>query len=1360
MTAQHRPGARPSSDGWVAAIHQGSEGAWPLGSGVLIDTRRVLTCAHVVHKAGQVREGLWVTLPKAEELMFERLQVREVLAPPPEAQEIQDVALLVLEKEVGAQHAAPLGNPDPSALVPSGWWAFGFPDGVLGDSAEGEVSEKLGMGWVRLTTHSPSLVRPGYSGAGLWSAQYGAVVGLVGQAHQGSGDARALTLRTVDRCLPHAQLGLLPGWSSPAVEQAAAWGWRLGQDTEAVRHWRPRARGVSTDAEQGFRFRGRHAALTAVIDWLTASDADRRQVLLVTGSPGVGKSAVLGRVVTTADAAIAASLPADDVAPCAELGSVACAVHARDKTALEVAAEIARAAAAPPPQQAKELPDQLRGALEKDDRGRFNVVIDAVDEAASPEQARLIIQTAIAAAETCADLNVRLVVGSRRTDEAGDLLAPFASALTVIDLDEPEFFAQEDLVAYALATLQLVGAERSESPYRDTQVAMALAHRIADMAEGNFLIAGLVARSHGLHDHVAVEAEELRYTSTVETALREYLSRLQGVQEVSAQALLTPLAYADSPGLTLSLWQAAIRAMTGTTVATQLLHRFARSAAANFLVESSDDSSSWGSFRLFHQALNEALRQHRAALASPRHDERDIARALMQAAGGRWEGAAEYALRSLPGHAARGGIIDELLQDDAYPLYADLRRLVPAAQAAHSPPARARARLLRKTPQALTAPPAERAALLSVTEAREQLGSSYRQLKEPTAYRAVWAIGAPHAEDIVLEGHTGWVNALCAVPGGQHALLASASNDGTIRLWNTDTGETIRVLAGHTGPVRALACCDGGSHHLLASAGSDRSIRLWHPLTGTTVRELTGHSASLNALCAVPVGAHTLLASASNDGTIRLWNTNTGQAVGVLASHGGPVRALASVTVGAQALLASAGSDGTIRLWDAATGRQVRTLPAGETWINALCPLLLGTRTLLASAGNEPSVRVWDPATGELAHTLSQHSDWVRALAAVPLAGRTMLASAGHDNAVRLWDPAPTVRGVSLPDDLAGHTDWVTSLCVVDAPQQLLLASAGNDSAIRVWDVNAQPPQRHSDHSTTVTALCALPASAASSVRIAVAAGDATIQVRQAASGEIIRQLRGQDAWVRTLCVLPQADQHHLATGGEDGDLQLFDLTDDTLVRTWKAHQEAVVAVRPVRVEGRPTLLASASSAQIRLWDPRRPTQRMTQAVWESPVTAMEVAAVGDRELLAVGLEDGSVGLWDPRSERTVALWDGPTGAVTALTALRLPHQTLLASAGEDGSIQLWDIETMHPVRSLTGHTDKITTLNAYTHHQQPQLISASEDRTVRVWNAHTGQPTMTIAVHSPASALADCGTQLVVGLSDGLIALALSEEV
>jgi hypothetical protein len=197
----------------------------------------------------------------------------------------------------------------------------------VGDSAAGQVGEALAHGWVRLDTTSRYPVRPGFSGGGLWSRDYRAVVGVVGQVNS-NGDGHAVTLHEADSCLPGLKIKELARWSAETAGDVALsqWGWTLSRDPEGIRHWQPRARGVSSAAERGYRFRGQAAALTRIVSWLGRSQPDR-SVLVVTGSPGVGKSAVLGRIVTTADPGIRASLPADDQAVLAEIGSVSCQAY-------------------------------------------------------------------------------------------------------------------------------------------------------------------------------------------------------------------------------------------------------------------------------------------------------------------------------------------------------------------------------------------------------------------------------------------------------------------------------------------------------------------------------------------------------------------------------------------------------------------------------------------------------------------------------------------------------------------------------------------------------------------------------------------------------------------------------------------------------------------------------------------------------------------------------------------------------------------------------------------------------------------------------------------------------------------------
>lgn len=720
---------RPGVDVWVAAVHAGQADRRPLGSGFLIDARRVLTCAHVVFEGGHQRPDLWVAFPKVQGMgRRRRIRVREVVAPAVEEHDVDDVAALILDEALPEEYAARLRRPEVGSLVRRRWWAFGFPDGMLGNSSDGLVGEELGYGWVRLDTASRYGVKSGYSGAALWSPDYDAVVGMVGQAQGTNGDARAITVRAIDECLPGQKLHLLTGWSTEAAGESAlaAWGWSLAEDVEASRHWRPRSRGVHTDADRGFRFRGRTAALTEVKNWLTGSKF-RRQVLVVTGSPGVGKSAVLGRIVTTADPAIVAALPPDDGAVRATERSVACAVHAKGKTALEVAGEITRAASAQLPTAVNDCAPYLRDALEGGGRSGFTLVIDALDEAASPQQTRLIIHhIARPLAESLGHLGVRVVVGSRRRDDEGSLISEFSTA-HVIDLDTPEYFDQHDLTAYALATLQLRGDERHDNPYNTAAIAEPVAERIALLADGNFLVAGLIARAHGMHDQQSVLATALAFTPTVGAALSEYLTLLPCVEGEPATALLTALAYAEAPGIPVELWRTTITALGHRAPTEPHLRAFARSSAANFLVETSTDQRHSPVFRLFHQALNEALLRHRDTAA----DERAITTALLSAGQKKgWARAHAYLLRSLPGHAFRGQAVDELLLDDTFPLYADLRRLIPASIAS-TRAGKSRAHLLRKTPRAVDATPAERVALLSVSETLHSLGSTYRDLPHP-----------------------------------------------------------------------------------------------------------------------------------------------------------------------------------------------------------------------------------------------------------------------------------------------------------------------------------------------------------------------------------------------------------------------------------------------------------------------------------------------------------------------------------------------------------------------------------------------------------------------------------------------------
>jgi WD40 repeat protein/class 3 adenylate cyclase len=580
-------------------------------------------------------------------------------------------------------------------------------------------------------------------------------------------------------------------------------------------------------------------------------------------------------------------------------------------------------------------------------------------------------------------------------------------------------------------------------------------------------------------------------------------------------------------------------------------------------------------------------------------------------------------------------------------------------------------------------------------------------------------------------------------------------NTGTIDLRDETTGDSVRSWVGHEGSdVNDVQFSEDGS--ILATAGDDGFLKMWDPDSGNLISSVRGRTGVVGQ--SFDRAGRLVAATWPEDATVRVAEVATGTIVSTIEvdifpfdsalSPDGTRLAVAGPDADSLPVFDIRTGDLVVKLENAASVDSVSWSPNGR-WI--------------ATGDVDSSVRIWNAATGALEERLLGHAGIVNTVDWSPDSRR--IVSGGGDGTARVWQlelhpSEETVEVVGRQVHLLAAQGTQGGVFAAFSPdgQRILTGDIGI-AAVKIWDLSIQgdaevvniptdpalvdvaylPDGRIvASHDNGSAGIWNVDRDATEPVATLGPAGGSDLPVFLIApspDGELVALVRDfstvVEVWnvqtgtlafdydARTNAITSidwSSDGRYLALGEYYGRLLVLDAETGgrrTLVGSEPdPHQIRALAFAP---DGQTIAAASFNQEapdtnHVSLWD-----WKAGEVVRElDDVSGSSLTYDGSGERLAIGSYDGTVQIHDASTGEVERSFRA--GSVTVMNVVFSPDGELLATGGEDATIRIFDTHAGSGAQmlALRGHASVVSGLDFSP--DGKQLASASPDEVVRVW--------------------------------------------
>jgi len=648
-----------------------------------------------------------------------------------------------------------------------------------------------------------------------------------------------------------------------------------------------------------------------------------------------------------------------------------------------------------------------------------------------------------------------------------------------------------------------------------------------------------------------------------------------------------------------------------------------------------------------------------------------------------------------------------------------------------------------------------------------------------------------HQELFTLRGHTQPITASALSPDGKR--FVTGSQDGTLKVWNTETGKDLLTLQGHVGTVSNVAISPDGKQ--IASKGLDKNVHLWDAQTGKRL-----FSVVVQLYSPVPPAFSPdsrCIAIGMGDNSVKICDAHTDKELLLLKDDAARCTVFAAFAPDGKRIVTS-GEGASAKVWDAQTGAALLTLtPTSHTplqregqAISQICLNLVfspdGKR--LATESTDGSTRIWDAETGKELHTLATRITGNVMFAFSP-DGKRLLTS---DNGTTLWN-AETGAALFTLKGITGHINMIAF-----SPDSQRILTAGADGCARIWDAHVGNELfAFKGHNGPVV----YAAFSADGKRIVTSSGDATAKIWNPTGDTGMRVLANNPRGISTAAISPDGtrivsagndkiahlwdsrtgkelfpldgqpvgvgaaafspDGRRVALGGQDGITRIWDALSGEKLREFPKQPASIYAIafspdgrRVVTCNGTPERRVGSAdpvgiASTARVWEAETGKELVTLQNRLAETYAVFFSPDGKR--IFTGDKDGIPCIWDSMSGKKLKEFPKQAGAIYAIA--QSPDGARLATAGAEGVTKIWSAVTGEEIIKLSRSTGAINSV-AFSPDGK-RLVTGGSDQAVHTWDVQNGTELLTLKGASSeifSTAFAPDGKRIVVGSGDGAI--------